>query len=374
MKTEALSVRALRTRQGDGVNVYSFFMRGSDILNVADISRIYRDEAEKLKGFQRKEIQRHVNSIVEYLDRGDALFPNAIILAFTPDIEFKQSRGPIPKDTLNVSQMGTLSIPFRAEGRRAAWIVDGQQRSLALAKSRNHDVIVPVVGFVATNVELQREQFILVNKARPLPRRLINELLPEIGGDLPSDLKPNKIPSEICNYLNRHPKSPFFQLIKRASNEASNPNAVIQDTALIKVMKNSIQNYGALALFKSLGDGHSDIDAMCDVMCVYWGAVKDVFPEAWGKRPQESRLMHSAGIEAMGVLMDRIMPRVHRSEDAEKEVKAALEKIAPHCCWTDGTWEGLGIAWNDVQNVPRHVKALAELLVQLDFAVSQNAA
>ena len=108
-------------------------------------------------------------------------------------------------------------------------------------------------------------------------------------------------------------------------------------------MKISINNYGALALFKSMGEGRSDLDAMYRIMCVYWGAVKEVFPGAWGEKPQESRLMHSAGIQAMGILMDRLMPRVQRSQNIYSEAKSALERIAPHCCWTEGVWEGLGL-------------------------------
>lgn len=373
MSKDTLSVRALRTNQGDNVDVYSFFLRGEDVLRIADISRLGRDEGDALKGFQRKEIRRHVDSIVEYLDRGNVLFPNAIILALSPNVEFKQSRGPSPEGTINVSSIGTLHIPLFAEGRRAAWIVDGQQRSLALSKTSNRDIAVPVVGFIAGDIDLQREQFILVNKARPLPRRLINELLPEIAAVLPSDLRPSKIPSEICNLLNRDPKSPFYELIKRVSTEDFS-KAVIQDTALINVMKKSINDYGALALFKNMNEGRSDIDEMYRVMVIYWSAVKEVFPEAWGKKPQDSRLMHSAGIQAMGILMDRIMPRLHRSNDIQSEVKNALTKIAPSCCWTDGVWPGLGLGWNEIQNVPRHIKALAEHLIQLDFAASRDAA
>ena len=44
-------------------------------------------------------------------------------------------------------------------------------------------------------------------------------------------------------------------------------------------------------------------------LVLYWSAVRDTFPEAWGKPPTESRLMHSAGIRAMGALMDQIMLR-----------------------------------------------------------------
>ena len=368
--TEQIVIRAIRTQQGDNVDVFSFFMRGADILRIADISRIHRDEKDQLKGFQRKEIKKHVEGIVEYLDRGNVLFPNAIILALLPEVEFKQSRGPSPEGAVS----GNLTILIHAGERRAAWIVDGQQRSFALFKTKNKDVMVPVVGFVASDLEVQREQFILVNKAKPLPRRLINELLPEIDAELPSDLRPARIPSELCNLLNRDPKSPFHRMIRRVSDEDSNTRAMVIDTALINAMKHSINNYGALALFKNTSEGRSDIDSMYRIMCIYWGAVREVFPEAWGKKPQESRLMHSAGIQAMGILMDRIIPRLHRAHDMRREIKTALERIAPHCCWTEGTWEGFGLRWNDIQNTPRHIKALAELLVQLDYAASQEAA
>jgi DGQHR domain-containing protein len=77
---EQLVVRAVKTTQGADTDVYAFFLYGSDISRIADISRIMRDDGE-LKGFQRKEIRNHVNSIVEFLDSGPVLFPNAIILA-----------------------------------------------------------------------------------------------------------------------------------------------------------------------------------------------------------------------------------------------------------------------------------------------------
>jgi DGQHR domain-containing protein len=369
-----LSIRALRTTQGDSVEVFSFFIKGSEIAQVAEISRISRDDDDALKGFQRKEIQNHVRGIVEYLDRGNVLFPNAIILALSPEVEFRQSRGPTPEGVAEVAQIGTLSIPIREEGHRVAWIVDGQQRSLALSRTKNVDIAVPVVAFIAGEIETQREQFILVNKARPLPVRLINELLPEIGIQLPRDLSTRKIPSELCNLLNRDPKSPFFELIRRISQEHLK-SAVIVDTALIKVMKNSITNpLGALALYKEPGAGQSDIDGMYRTMFLFWQTVKEEFPEAWGKPPTRSRLMHSAGIQAMGVLMDRIMTRFHGHSDPRLEVQRSLRRLKPHCCWTEGTWEGLGLKWNEVQNVPKHVRGLADLLVRLDFTLSQKAA
>ena len=37
-----------------------------------------------------------MNSIVEFLDSGPVLFPNAIILALSPDVDFVSARGRRP--------------------------------------------------------------------------------------------------------------------------------------------------------------------------------------------------------------------------------------------------------------------------------------
>ena len=182
-----LKVRAVRSEQGEGTGVFAFFLYGSDINRIADISRIRRDEQE-LKGFQRREIRNHVKEITAFLDSGPVLFPNAIILAMSPEVEFARSRGRSPDQACNVGETGTLKIPLYPEGHRAAWIVDGQQRSLALGAAKDGSIAVPVVGFISDELTIQREQFILVNKARKLPTGLINELLPEVSVLLPRNL------------------------------------------------------------------------------------------------------------------------------------------------------------------------------------------
>jgi DGQHR domain-containing protein len=271
--------------------------------------------------------------------------------------------------------MGTLTIPFREEGKRVAWIVDGQQRSLALAKTQNANIPVPVVAFVAPDLETQRAQFILVNKAKPLPTRLINELLPEVNTHLPKDLSVRKIPSELCNLLNLDPKSPFYKSIERASLNDIEQQGHINDTAIMEVIKKSLSNpLGALSPFKGFGDTLADIDGMYETLLMFWNQVKEVFPKAWGLPPTKSRLMHGAGIKAMGVLMDRIMTRVPPHQDTSVEIRRSLEAIAPDCAWTEGTWEGLGLKWNEVQNVGSHIRGLSDYLVKLDFENSQRKA
>ena len=368
MSNDLIKVRALKTMQGDNA-IYSFFINGKDIFKVADISRISRDESGKLKGLQRKPIQRHIASIIEYLKEDKILFPNAIILALDPIVEFKQSRGPVPEGVINTSDPGVLELPILPEGNRVAWIVDGQQRSTALSKSQNVTLNVPVIGFHCPDIETQRAQFILVNKARPLPRNLIDELLPEINSPMPSDLSKRKIPSELVNVLARTKESPFFGIIKRPSDPVGS-KGVITDTALIKVAENSLNNYGALSLYKGIGRVPDDLNGMYDIMSSFWSAVYEVFPDAWGIPSTESRLMHSAGIQAMGHLMDRIVPRIPRDKNMKENIKKSLLKISMQCAWTDGEWDGLGMAWNEIQSVPRHIRMLTEHLIQLDYVAS----
>lgn len=364
MAHKNIIVRALKSTQGDGTEVYAFFLPGGELLNVAEISRIGRDEGD-LKGFQRKEIKAHVKGIVDFLDSGPVLFPNAIIIALSDQVEFKFARGSRPEGMLDVADSGTLTIPVRPEGMRAAWIVDGQQRSLALARTKNRTIPVPVIAFVSPDMETQREQFILVNKARPLSPRLINELLPEVSTVLPRDLAVRKLPSELVNLLNKDPKSPFAGLIRRESSKEG--EGVITDTALIEAIRLNLKPpLGALSQYtRDAADG-SDTDAMYHALLLYWSAVRDTFRAAWGLPPNESRLMHSAGIRAMGALMDAVMLRADASSDAEKDVRASLSRLAPQCAWTSGTWPGLGAAWNEIQATPQDINRLRDYLIGQD--------
>src|SRR5579885_467611 len=177
--TAQFSVRAIRTRQGE-TDVYAFFLPSARLLEIAEISRIGQGPSGAITGFQRPEIRSHVRNIVEYLDRGAVLFPNAIILALAPGLRFSAARGTKPTGADRASEAGTLSIPLRS-GRKAGWIVDGQQRTLALAETNNATLAVPVIAFVSGDLAVHREQFILVNKAKPLSPRLIDELLPQVG-------------------------------------------------------------------------------------------------------------------------------------------------------------------------------------------------
>ncbi len=365
-KNKVLKKRALRINQNDGNPLYVFSLTGTELLEIGDISRISRDEGGKLLGYQRVEVRRHIQEITEYLNSDTVVFPNSIILALQSTVRFVRSRGPETDDGCAVA--GTLEIPIPPRGKpRPAWIVDGQQRAVALSRSKRADLAVPVNAFVADDIELQRDQFLRVNNSKPLPRGLITELLPEVSTNLPPRLAARRIPSAICDWLNQDAKSPFHKLIKRPSlSKADQKKAVITDTSLIKALEESLGTpNGCLYPYRNVTTGETDFEEITQLLITYWTAVKETFPQAWGKKPDKSRLMHGAGLRSMGRLMDKIMPSVRGTgPKAVRAAKKELSLIKPICHWTAGEWNTMGgLKWNEVQNVPRHIQMLSWVLI-----------
>lgn len=368
---EWLERRALKVLQNDDVPLYLFTLAAEEVDLVADVARISRDEAGRLIGYQRPEKQKHVRQIQEYLDSDDPLFPNGLILALPPEVRWRSSRGPSTSDGLAVA--GTLHIPFTSDvdGPRPAWIVDGQQRSLALSRTKNRRLPVPVAGFVAPTLELQREQFLRVNTVQPLPTGLVTELLPEITRVPSARMATRKLPSALVDMLNQDSASPFCGIIRRASTDPDTKKSTyVTDTSLIEAIRESIESpSGTLFPYRNIATGTTDTEGIRRALIAYWGAVHDVFEDAWAKPATESRLMHGVGIRSMGRLMDRVMTHV-RDDDPNARTAAAAELslISKHCAWTGGSWDALGLSWNDLQNTPRHISALSNYLVRTYLA------
>jgi hypothetical protein len=76
--------------------------------------------------------------------------------------------------------------------------------------------------------------------------------------------------------------------------------------------------------------------------------------------------MHGAGIRSIGRVMDRVMPAIDvRDTKALQKVERELACLVPVCHWTSGRWDELGdLEWNEIQNVPRHIRVLSNFLVR----------
>ena len=357
---------ALRLEQNPNHPLYLLSLTAEEIVAVSDISRLSRSDGGKLLGYQRGEVRQHIQDIVAYLDSDDILFPNSLILAFSSEVSFRAMKRTEEVDEL--ATLGILTITIPKEGDpKPGWIVDGQQRAAALLQSKRRNWPIPVNAFVAEEADVQRDQFLRVNNTKPLPRGLILELLPELASPLPRGLASKKIPSALCDLLNRDPASPFHGLIRRASTPVTDRKAaVVADASIIKMLEESLTTpSGCLFPYHNLSTSETDFDSIWAILLAYWSAVRTTFPDAWGKPPTQSRLMHGTGIRAIGRLMDRVLSAFHpREPNLLEHLEQELRKIAPMCRWTSGRWDELELDWREIQNVPRHLRLLSSFLVR----------
>ena len=374
-ETEVISRRALLVKQHDSIPIYLFALTADELDQIADISRVERNDVGDLIGYQRPEVRRHIKNIVDYLDSDNPILPNAIVLSVNPSVKFTKSRGPNTDD--GITAVGTIEIPIPSpSGKKPAFIVDGQQRIAALQSAKNRSFPVPMTAFVAETVDLQRDQFVRVNSSKPLPSGLVTELLPLISAPIPASLTARQLPSAIVDQLNQSPDSPFKGLIKRPSMSQKEKKASpITDTSLVKALQEALKSPSScLFPYKNLTTGETDIDGIWALLICYWSAVKAVFPEAWGLPATKSRLMHGVGIQSMARLMDRIMATTDpTSKGASAKVEKELQLISSQCAWTKGTWEALDRQpWNSLQNVPRDINRLSNHLVRAYVSAKSN--
>ena len=373
-KKTTLRLPAIKIQQGPKRVLYSFAVDGKALPSFTTVSRIRRGDESEVLGYQRPEVISHIKEIREYIESPDPMIPNALVIAFDKRVKFKPSSKAKPK---GVSTLGHLEIPIdegEDDVKRPGWIVDGQQRAAAIREARVDSFPISVTAFITGSDKEQREQFILVNSTKPLPKGLIYELLPNTDARLPALLQRRRFPAEILDRLNRDKDSPLKGMIKTPTT----PDGTIKDNSILKMLENSLSD-GVLYRFRDPSDGRGDIEAMLTVLKNFWSAVAALFDKAWGLPPRRSRLTHGAGVVSLGFLMDAIADR-YRNEivgtPSEEQFSLDLEPLGPICRWTDGYWEfgpGAQRKWNEIQNTNRDIQVLANyLLVQYQGASMES--
>jgi DGQHR domain-containing protein len=336
--------KAVRARQASGHDVFVFAAPSRDVLNFAAIERVGRRDDGQLKGFQRHQIASHIKEIRDYLARDDALLPNAVIVAFIDGVKVKD-RG-----------HGVVDVEIDASEGKLGFVVDGQQRLTALSGIDKPGFEVFVSALVCKDYNELRQQFVLINNTRPLPKSLIYELLPNVEG-LPERFTSRKFSARIVDRLNFTKGSSLYGEIR----QHTNPGGMISDTAMQKFIMNSASD-GAIREMFQLEDRE---DQAFQLVNEFFCAVRDVFGPEWtGMTPRLSRLRHGAGIVAMGFVMDQL----YSSEDAVKrhQFERGLRLLQPHTAWTSGQWQLETYdhrPWNGIQNTPSDIDLLTRYLV-----------
>jgi DGQHR domain-containing protein len=337
----------VRARQSSSHEVISIAARASEVLQFARIDRAGRTRTGALTGFQRPQIASHISEIRDYLRTDDAVLPNPIVVAFVGNVEVKSRDEQVVEITIRTEQ-GQDPPGF---------VVDGQQRLTALSGLPERDFQIFVSILVCPDVEELRRQFVLINSTRPLPKALIYELLPGVRG-LPKRLTSRSFAATLTERLNFDCDSSLRGMIF----QHTNPAGVIRDTALQKVIMQSMSD-GAIREFPSdeqFGRGFNLISE-------FFAGVQSIFPSDWtGHNAKTSRLVHGAGIVAMGFVMETVAAR-HNARTAA-EFAAALMVLKERTAWTSGYWqfsETERVPWNAVENTPRQIMTLAQHLVSI---------
>src|SRR5258708_2934358 len=202
-----------------------------------------------------------------------------MILSFGKSVKCKWSGGPRTNDGVAVTGSLRIPIPMNS-GEKPAWIVDGQQRALAIGLCKEKKFAVPVCAFIADEVELQRDQFLRINNTRRLPRGLVTELLPEVSSPLPPNLAIRKIPAILCDLLNQHGDSPFKGLIRRPSTpKEERDRTVVTDTVVVRMIEESLtQTSGCLFPYRNIATSDYDQAGIWNVLVAYGAAVRETLP------------------------------------------------------------------------------------------------
>jgi DGQHR domain-containing protein len=356
---KTLSLPAIEITQGKGRKVYAFAVDGKLLPQFTTVTRIGRDSERNVTGYQRPEVLSHIKQIKKYLESKNPMVPNAIVIAFDHTVKFKSTKAGAAKD----GRPGFLTVPLSGNPEETVGLlVDGQQRTAALRDAKVRQFPIFAVGFIAKDEAEQREQFLLVNSTKPLPKGLLYELLPSIDAPLPDALARKQFPSLLLDRLNNDEDSPFNGLISTPTS----PGGVIKDNSILKMVENSLTD-GALFRFRHADSNGGEVEDMLQLLKNYWTAVAQVFPQAWGQPPKRSRLSHGAGIVSLGFICDAISDKHRRVRiPTTKQYINGLKGIAEDCRWTDGFWDfgrGHHVKWSDLQNTGAHIQMLTDYLI-----------
>lgn len=360
-----LNYCAVRTEMPDGRKLFAFPVVGNTVFEFAGLGRARRSETGEVEGFQRQEVKKHVNDIAHYIDQPDSMIPNAIVVAFKGEaIHFESIDSPSAE---NVGQVGVLSIniPADPDVDRPGWIVDGQQRSFALEKAEK-ELPIMVCAFVCSDDEQLSEQFVNVNSTKPLPRTLLNELLPKLA-NVPQKLRKTKFAAMFAQHLINDDDSAWKGIVKSDLQKGG----VVTLNSLIKPFENLLGDAGSyVGCMVDAENMVGDLDRIVNVYKSYWLAVKKVFPDAWALKPSQSRLMHGSGIWALMQMSTLVIDDV-TDEATVAQFESRLRLIEPFCCWTEdrGDWldiDGFGrdVEWKSFQNTAQDKRMLTAYLTR----------
>ena len=244
-------------------------------MNSAELKRICYvtpRSADAPEEIQRIVSRRRAKEIGEYIKQANSLFPNSIVVSLTDAVTIQESGS---------QKVKVLHFP-ETEGK-FAYILDGQHRLEGFKHSDGIEFDLPVVAIHNADEALRGKIFADINsKQKTVSDIHLLSLYYQIK-EMPVDETPVM---DVIVALNDDANSPVHKKIKMLEND----KGWVKNTAFKKWLSPHLTPGGSLAT--------KTIAEQTLIMKEYLGAIKALWPEAWGAN-KEYTLTRAFGFEIM---------------------------------------------------------------------------
>jgi DGQHR domain-containing protein len=395
-----LKMIAMEAQLNDGSTRYQFTCDGRIIRAIARVDRL---DALGATGNQRQEIKAHVELIAEGIKAGTQV-PNSILLVLqdsqvteSADEETPESfiilrplsdwisvNHPTEADVA-IQNFRTVEIdfPFRRaafDDEKSALLVDGQQRTAALSIVDVDDVpeFSLSVNAVKADAEQAKRVFQVANSIVKISTEFSRALLAMIS-DAPIYLRKERAKAAAVKKLAFDlADSPFLNLAQHSGVKPKGTRPPIAYNSLFQVVK--VFSDSALTL--------ADPDILAGTVSKSFALVKQLWPDSWGRKPSDSKLMHGAGLRAISTLISEklatYLPDFNGDlNDPGLWVKLgeSLERLKGRIVWSDAesaqASRAVQKSWRDeisgTQNTNQDIQALISLLKKESLSLDLEA-
>jgi DGQHR domain-containing protein len=261
-----------------------------------DVRRIIKErDFETYLGIQRPLNPKRVKEIAQYISTLDACFPTAVILS-VPGVcaTYDAQSGSLKLSNYIDNEDETRTVLYR----QIAKVIDGQHRIEGLKSFKGEKFEVNVCIFLDLDVAEEGYIFSTVNFAQTkVNRSLVYDLY-----DLAKAPSPQKLCHNIAVALDRNPKSPFHEKIKRLGvategrfnekiTQATFVGALIGYLSRDPMLDRDIYMRGKhpvragaeeskILIFRNMMIDGKDMP-IADVIWNYFDAVREKWPHAW---------------------------------------------------------------------------------------------
>ncbi len=277
---------------------FVFYARVQDVRSWCGIKRT-QDFRE---GTQRILRPSRSRAVTRFFERGNInTIPNNILLAFEPGVvKFTSFKNELIKcipgthidnDCDDQLDWGVIDFEFEAnqpEHLRPALIVDGQHRIDGMANFMQENLPILIVALINTPLQEQAFQFIVINSksvkvSTDNAKSIIASLTREAERELEKRLMEAGVSyadkSAILKDINDFDISPFKNMLDWEYNRVAKKEKgiiLVPITAIETCLRYIRDQFD----FMNFDD---DEDTLVEIFCAIWRAVKDRFPDLWGK-------------------------------------------------------------------------------------------